>query len=150
MVTFYYPWVKHIRDFFLNNATVPWTLSIYMINNSIILKKKPASVSKVSFIVSFCTIIFFTKNLRSKAFQAMQTSEIISIFMYFTRTCIKRMTCTLWSIRLISVSVYLLRPSSQQGQGTFRLIYSKGRLSFNFLHIHKRVSHPRSHFPFQP
>lgn len=102
-------------------------------------------------IISFYRIFFFsTKELRIEAFQTMQTSEIISIFMYFTRTHIQHMTCTLWSIRLISVSVYLLRPSSQQGQGTFILIYSKGLLSFNFLHIHKRVSHPRSHFPFQP
>lgn len=96
------------------------------------------------------SFFFSTKELRIEAFQTMQTSEIISIFMYFTRTHIQHMTCTLWSIRLISVSVYLLRPSSQQGQGTFILIYSKGLLSFNFLHIHKRVSHPRSHFPFQP
>lgn len=50
----------------------------------------------------------------------------------------------------LCISKNRLRPSSQQGQGTFILIYSKGRLSFNFLHIHKRVSHPRSHFPFQP
>lgn len=93
---------------------------------------------------------FFTKELRIEAFQAMQTSEIIGIFMYFPRPRVQHMTCMLCSIRLISISVYLLRPSSQQGQGTFILIYSKGRLSFNFLHIHKRVSHPRSNFPFQP
>ncbi len=60
-------------------------------------------------------------------------------------------THTHWSIKplAICISKGLLRPSSQQGQGTFILIYSKGRFSFNFLHIHKRVSHPRSRFPFQ-
>lgn len=47
------------------------------------------------------------------------------------------------------VSRILLRPSSQQGKGTFILIYSKRWFSFNSLHIHKRVSHPRSRFSFQ-
>lgn len=60
-------------------------------------------------------------------------------------------THTHWSIKLLTICISkgLLWPSSQQGQGTFILIYSKGRFSFNFLHIHKRASHPRSRFPFQ-
>lgn len=67
----------------------------------------------------------------------------------FTRTSVAHCS-PCWSIQPMCVSRSSLATfPTTRPRDIHTDLFKKGRFSFNFLHIHKRVSHPRSRFPFQ-
>lgn len=67
----------------------------------------------------------------------------------FTRTSVTRCSRR-WPIQAMCVSRSSLATFlATRPRDIHTDLFKRGRFSFNFLHIHKRVSHPRSRFPFQ-